>query len=275
MLIIPAIDILDKKLVRLTRGDYTRVTDYGLSPLDALRSYAAAGAKRVHLIFLSAARDGFRRGEEDLLLVELLEEKEKLGIELQVGGGIRNLEEIQRLFKWRVDYVILGTAAILSVTRIGEERLRMAYQKGLKNFVLEVDLTSENLIQEIIRKQLSEKIIIGLDCKKGAVAISGWEVTVPPEPESLLTTFSELGLRQVIYTATEQDGTLSGPDTSGLKRLAQTAPEISLIASGGIGSCDDIAALNNLNLPNLEGVIVGKALYEKRIDLKEAISRFQ
>jgi len=275
MLIIPAIDILEKRLVRLTQGDYTRVTEYNLSPLEALKDYARAGAKRVHLIFLDAAREGFHKKEEIPLLKEILTEKKRLGIEIELGGGIRTLEDVHQLIDLGADYVILGTTAILEAIKINEERERFAPTENLFNFLQNFTLSFESTLQGIIRNKITDKVIIALDSKRGAVAISGWEATVPQPPESLLALFWELRFRRVIYTSVEQDGTLSGTDQKEIYRLASSIPDIKFIAAGGIGGYEDIAHLKQFNLSNLEGVILGKALYEKRIDLKEAILRFQ
>ena len=275
MLIIPAIDILEKRLVRLTRGDYQQVTDYGLLPRDTFRKYAEAGAKRIHLVFLGAAREGLRSLEEDPILLDLLEEKKQFGLQVEVGGGIRTIDEIQRLLGWGVDYVILGTAVILDVIKINEQRRKIDYPKKLSDFIAEVDLPHSSLIQEIVRAGLIEKVIIGLDCKKGAVAISGWELTLPPRPETMAENFQDLGFRQIIFTSVEQDGTLLGPDAAGARQLAQAAPEISLIIAGGIGSEEDIARLVQLNIPNLKGIVVGKALYEGKVNLRKVICQFQ
>ncbi|MFA5392981.1 MAG: HisA/HisF-related TIM barrel protein [Candidatus Ratteibacteria bacterium] len=275
MLIIPAIDILEKRLVRLTQGDYQQITDYGLSPLETFRKYAEAGAQRIHLIFLGAAREGMRDLEEDPILLEILKEKKRFGVQVEVGGGIRTMDEVRRLLGWGVDYVILGTAVILDAIKINEQRLKINYPKSLGDFIAEVDPPYSSLIREIILAGIMEKVIIGLDCKKGAVAISGWEVTLPPRPEGLARDFQEMGFHQIILTSIEQDGTLLGPDIEGIKRLAQAAPEISLIAAGGIGGEEDITKLIQLNMPNLKGIIVGKALYEGKIDLQKVIRQYQ
>ncbi|MCX5641762.1 MAG: HisA/HisF-related TIM barrel protein [Candidatus Omnitrophica bacterium] len=275
MLIIPAIDILEKRLVRLTQGNYQQVTDYGLSPRETLRKYAEAGAQRIHIVFLGAAREGLRPLAEDPILLDLLEAKKECGVQVEVGGGIRTIDEIQRLLGWGVDYVILGTAAMLDAIKINEQRLKINYPKSPGDFIVEVDLPYSSLIQDIARAGLMEKVIIGLDYKKGAVAISGWELTVPPSPEEMARNFQELGFRQMVLTSIEQDGTLLGPDVAGTRQLARAVPEISLIAAGGIGGAEDIARLVQLNAPNLKGIIVGKAFYEGKIDLPKVISQYQ
>jgi len=275
MLIIPAIDILEKRLVRLTQGDYQQVTDYGFSPQDTLRKYAEAGARRIHLVFLGAAREGLRPLEEDPILLDLLKEKKRCGVQVEVGGGIRTIDEIQRLLGWGVDYVILGTAAMLDAIKINEQRLKINYPKSPGDFIAESDLPYSSLIQEVARAGLMEKVIIGLDCKKGAVAINGWELTLPSRPEQMAENFQELGFRQMVFTSVEQDGTLLGSDVAGTKQLAQAAPKISLIAAGGIGGEKDITRLIQLNIPNLKGIIVGKALYEGKVDLPKMIRQYQ
>ena len=275
MLIIPAIDILEKRMVRLTQGNYGQVTDYALSPPETLRKYAEAGAQRIHLVFLGAAREGLRPLEEDPILLDLLNEKKRCGVQVEVGGGIRTIDEIQRLLGWGVDYVILGTAVMLDAIKINEQHLKINYPHSPGDFIAEVDLPYPSLIQDVVRAGLMEKIIIGLDCKKGAVAISGWELTLPPRPEEMAENFQELGFRQLVFTSVEQDGTMLGSDVAGTQRIAQAAPEISLIAAGGIGSEEDIARLIQANIPNLKGIIVGKALYEGKVDLPKVIRKYQ
>lgn len=267
MLIIPAVDILENRVVRLTRGDYGEVSDYPLRPVEVFRAWAAAGARRVHLVFLGAARDGLRSRSEDPVLLDILAEKKRLGITLQVGGGVRTSEEAVRLFQWGVDYIIMGTAAVLDIIRLGEEKKRVGYRGALLDFVREVNMPFSSIIQELVRLDLSGRVIVGLDEKSGSVAVSGWEVTLPPAPEALAVDFAEIGFRHCVYTATGRDGTLSGPDTEAIARVARAAPGMSFIAAGGIGTAADVGRLAGLALPNLEGVIVGKALYEGRIDL--------
>jgi len=164
---------------------------------------------------------------------------------------------------------------MLDAIKINEQLRKIDYPKRLGNFITEVDLPYPSLIQEIVRAGLIEKVIIGLDCKKGAVAVSGWELTLPPRPETMAENFQELGFRQIIFTSVERDGTLLGPDAAGAKQLAQVAPEISLIVAGGIGGEEDIARLVRLNIPNLKGIVVGKALYEGKVDLQKVIRQYQ
>lgn len=274
MLVIPAVDILENRVVRLTRGDYAAVSDYPLRPVEVVRAWAAAGARRLHLVFLSAARDGYRRREEDPLLLAVLEEKKRLALELQVGGGVRTSEEAVRLFQWGVDHVILGTAAVFDIIRIGREREKIGYSGSLADFVREVNLPFISIIQELTRLGLAGKVIIGLDVKSGSVAVSGWEITLPPEPSGLAADFAEIGFRRFVYTCADRDGTLAGPDEEGIRKVAAAVPGASLIAAGGVSSTGDIERLAALGVPNLEGVIVGKALYEGKIDLAEALARF-
>ncbi|MFH0795448.1 MAG: 1-(5-phosphoribosyl)-5-[(5-phosphoribosylamino)methylideneamino] imidazole-4-carboxamide isomerase [Candidatus Omnitrophota bacterium] len=275
MLIIPAIDIIGNRLVRLTRGNYGEVTDYNLEPLRILREYASAGAKRIHLVFLSAAREGTRGSEETTLLNRILDEKRSLNIEIELGGGIRTMNEIKKVLQRGTDYVILGTSAILDALKILEEHTAMGYTKSLASFLNEVSLPFPSILQEIVRERISEKTIISIDCKEEAVAVSGWEVTLPPQPIVLFQAFQAMGFRQIIYTSTDRDGTLSGPDVDRIKMFADSVPEVSFLMAGGIGGMKDIRTLNRLGIPNLKGVIIGKALYEGKIDLRETISQFQ
>ncbi len=134
MEIIPAIDILDEKVVRLRQGDYQKATYFNISPEEALRKWVDAGGKRIHLIDLRAAEMGHRLDETDLVLFKILEEKERLGVKLEIGGGIRNFKEAERLIKEGFDYVILGTAAILSLVNSGV-RGQGSDLSGLERFI--------------------------------------------------------------------------------------------------------------------------------------------
>ena len=275
MLIIPALDILGGKVVRLTRGNYSQTTEYALDPIEVLQRYASVGAKRVHLVFLSAAREGTRRSEETTLLNQILDEKRNLNMEIELGGGIRTTDEVKKVIQRGTDYVILGTSAILDALKIIEERTAMGYTKSLASFLNESVLPFPSILQEIVREKILEKTIISIDCKEEAVAVSGWEVTLPPQPMVLFQAFQAMGFRQIIYTSTDRDGTLSGPDVDRIKMFADSVPEVSFLVAGGIGKMEDIGTLSRLGIPNLKGVIIGKALYEGKIDLREAISQFQ
>ncbi|OPZ92431.1 MAG: 1-(5-phosphoribosyl)-5-((5-phosphoribosylamino)methylideneamino) imidazole-4-carboxamide isomerase [candidate division TA06 bacterium ADurb.Bin417] len=274
MLIIPAIDILDGRLVRLSQGDYDRVSDYRLDPVRIFEDYLAAGVRRLHLVFLSAARDGSQSPDEEALLGRLLAVR-PAGVELEVGGGIRRWETAERLLSLGVDYLILGTAAVLDIIRLEEERQKAAYEGGLAGFVRQLDFKVTSILQDILERRSAGRFIISLDVRSGAAAVSGWEMTLPPAVDRLAGWFSQLGFTRLIHTAVERDGTLAGPDLEALKSLSGSVPGVSLIAAGGIGSESDIAALAALKLPNLGGVIVGKALYEGRVDLGRLIRTYQ
>ena len=277
MEIIPAIDILDEKVVRLRQGDYQKATYFDISPEEALRKWVDAGAKRIHLIDLRAAEMGHRLDETDLVLFKILEEKERLGVKVEIGGGIRNFKEAERLIKEGFDYVIFGTAAILSL--ISEDRrekredrfrwIRKIYQEANKSFYPEFEIPEPDLLKKSLKK-FGEKIIFAMDSKDGKVAVSGWEVILPVSVKSLLKKIESLGVKEVIYTDVLKDGTLSGPNLSKIKEVAKRS-ELNFIISGGISSLKDIRNIKGLNLPNIKGIIIGRALYDGRLNLEKAI----
>ena len=280
MEIIPAIDILDEKVVRLRQGDYQKATYFNISPEEALRKWANAGARRIHLVDLRAAEMGHRLGTTDSILIDILNAKDKLGVKVEIGGGIRNFEEVEKLFSstYGFDYVILGTAAILSLVNSGVrgqgsgvrfEWIRKVYKEANKDFIPEIEIPEPDLLEKSIKK-FGEKVIFALDSKDGKVAVSGWEVILPVSVKSLLKKAESLGVKEVIYTDVLKDGTLSGPNLSKIEKVARGSG-LNFIVSGGISSLEDVRNIKGLNLPNIKGVIIGRALYDERIDLEKAI----
>ena len=236
MLVIPAIDIKGGKVVRLLQGKYTEETIYSDDPISVARDWQDKGAMLVHIVDL----DGALMGE--LKNIEIVEKiVESITIPVELGGGIRSKSDISLAMEKGISRVVLGTKAC----------------------------TDEQFIKEMIL-EFGEKVIASIDVKYERVASSGWTATEQITATELARKMEELGVRGIIYTDISRDGTLRGPDIDGITRMLR-AVNIPLIASGGISCLDDIRSLKKLEKEGLLGVITGKALYEGRIDLTQAI----
>lgn len=235
MRIIPAIDLLDGVCVRLRQGDYARATVYRGDPLQAAREFAAAGAGLLHLVDLEGARAG--RPLQARLVLDIAA---ALPIPVEVGGGIRTLADLAGYLEHGVARAVLGSAALKDPA---------FFRTALARY--------------------GERIILGLDARGGLVAAEGWTETSQVDAVELARSLAGSGLREVIYTDIARDGMLSGPDLQGLGRLVRETG-LSAIASGGIAS---LADLEGAAAAGASGAIVGKAVYDGRIDLREAILR--
>tara|TARA_B110001454_G_C12696732_1_gene424743 strand:+ start:763 stop:1488 length:726 start_codon:yes stop_codon:yes gene_type:complete len=234
MKIFPAIDIKDKKCVRLIKGNFDNQTIYNQSPLDQASKYKEFGLLNLHIIDLDGALTG------ELINLDIIESIiKKLGISVEVGGGIRSIEKIERYLNIGVDKVILGSAAI-------------------KN---------PNFLKEACEK-FKNKIVLGLDAKKKMILISGWKETTNQTAENYLKKVNSYGFSKLIYTDIERDGTKTGPNIDETKSIAKisAAP---VVVSGGISSIQDVKKIKELKNFNIEGVIVGKAIYDGDIKLNE------
>ena len=234
MKIFPAIDIKDKKCVRLIKGNFDNQTIYNQSPLDQASKYKEFGLLNLHIIDLDGALAG------ELINLDIIESIiKKLGISVEVGGGIRSIEKIEKYLNIGVDKVILGSAAI-------------------KN---------PNFLKEACEK-FKNKIVLGLDAKKKMILISGWKETTDQTAENYLKKVNSYGFSRLIYTDIERDGTKTGPNIDDTKSIAKisTAP---VVVSGGISSIQDVKKIKELKNFNIEGVIVGKAIYDGDIKLNE------
>jgi phosphoribosylformimino-5-aminoimidazole carboxamide ribotide isomerase len=238
MIIIPAIDLRREKVVRLFQGRYDIEKDYQLSPFSVAEQFEKAGAKLIHLVDLDAARTG-KPIHRDLILKLAKEVK----AEIEVGGGIRTIETISDYLENGVSRVILGTAAH----------------------------RDPNLVEQALKK-FPKRIVIGIDAKEGKVAISGWEEKTGISALELAKRYDCPEVRAIIYTEIERDGTLKGPALEPMGKILK-AIKVPVIASGGVSSINDLLLLKKYEQDGLEGVIVGKAIYEKKINLKEAIQQ--
>ena len=235
MKVIPAIDLMKGKVVRLSRGDpaTAKVYDQWGTPVQVAMKWKSQGAKRLHIIDLDAA---FSTGDNAQTVADIARAS---GLPVQVGGGIRTVKAVERLFKLGVDYVILGALAF----------------------------SDPEAIPQIQKKFGSGSVIVALDNKDGKVMVEGWKTQTAFTMAEALEKFAKLGARSFLITSITQDGMLQGPDLDTLREACKY-PDVEIIAAGGIGSLNDLIALKNVGV---EGAVVGKALYEDRFTLKEAI----
>jgi phosphoribosylformimino-5-aminoimidazole carboxamide ribotide isomerase len=237
MKIFPAIDIKDKKCVRLLKGNFDNQTTYDQSPFDQALRYKEAGLLNLHMVDLDGALSG------ELINLEIIENIiNKLNISIEIGGGIRSIDKIKAYIDIGVDKVILGSGAIKD-----PDFLKQACEtfKG--------------------------KIALGLDAKEGKLSVSGWKETTNQRAEDYLKKVNNYGFSRVIYTDIDRDGTKTEPNIEETLSIAKIS-SVPVIVSGGISSIEDIKKIKILNQYNIEGVIVGKAIYDgdiKLSDLKE------
>ena len=236
MEVIPAIDLLEGRCVRLYQGDYNQTEVFGEDPVAVARRWADEGATRLHLVDLDGAKAG--KPENIQAIAEIAA---ALDIPIEVGGGLRDRDRVAALFDLGVQSAILGTAAVETP-----------------------DLVS-NLSHEF-----PGKIIVGIDARDGKVATRGWLETSELEAIALAQDMAERGAAAVIYTDIKRDGTLKGPNLEALRAIAE-ATSIPIIASGGMSSVADLLSLLKLERLGVSGVIIGKALYTGDILLKEAL----
>ena len=236
MIIFPAIDIKDGKVVRLFQGKFDEVTEYSGDPLVVAQKWQQQGAKWLHVIDLDGARTGTMQNRDTIIAIA-----KKVPIPIQVGGGIRSHEDIQRLIDGGVARVILGTRVISD-----------------HNFLVEMLALWKN------------RIAISLDCSQGFVAQHGWTESSNVKAVDFVKNLEGLNIACLIYTDIARDGMLTGPDIVGLRGLLNMT-EIPIIASGGVASVEDLRKLLDLEPEGLLGAIVGKAIYEGRVNLEEAI----
>lgn len=231
--IIPAIDILGGKCVRLKQGRYEQAVVYSNDPLETAKKWEAQGAKRLHVVDLDGARSGTPENIETIK--NLIKE---VGIPVQVGGGIRMLIVITDLIKYGADRVVLGTTAV-------------------KN---------PNLISNVCEK-FGDKIAVAIDAKGGYAASDGWMYVTKKNTLTLAKEAIDLGVQRFIYTDINRDGMLEGPNFDAIRQFASQV-SVPVIASGGVSSKEDVEKLKEIGV---EGCIVGKALYEGKVKLEEIL----
>ena len=234
MIMLPAIDIIDRKPVRLYQGDYAQKEIVGSSVMELAKNFEQSGAEYIHLVDLDGAKEGKRVNHEIIL-----ETAHALDVPVEVGGGIRTMAQIESYLENGIDRVILGTSA----------------------------MEDPQLLQDALRRY-GERIAVGIDCRDGLVYGRGWLEASELHYITFAKQLEEMGVQTVIVTDISKDGTLSGPNTDMLAALKEQSG-MRIIASGGIRSIEDIAALKQLGL---YGAITGKAMYHGTLDLKAAIS---
>lgn len=240
MQIIPAIDICGGKVVRLTRGDYAFQKIYNEDPVAVAREWEACGASLIHVVDLDGALSG---QVKNFSAIEAIASAVKCPIE--VGGGLRSHDIIDTMFVIGVDKVVLGTKAI----------------------------QDEIFLREVVSRH-PDKVVIAVDADGDKVRMKGWTTDAPLSLGDLLFKLKSLGISRINYTDISKDGTLEGFDFGQFKDILDST-DISVVAGGGITSVEDIDVLQTLESHGLEGVIVGKALYEKAIDLKKVIDVYE
>ena len=233
MLIYPAIDMYDKKAVRLFKGDYAQMTIYSDNPVDVATDFKNCGATHIHLVDLEGAKDGTTPNFDIVKAI-----KDTTALFCEIGGGIRNMDVIDKYINAGIDRVILGTAAV----------------------------TSPGFVKEAVDKY-GEKIAVGIDIKDGFVAIKGWTETSENDAFDFCEKMLNIGVKTIICTDISKDGAMQGTNHELYRELSEKF-DIQIIASGGVSSIDDIEKLRKLDI---YGAIIGKAYYTKAIDLKEVI----
>lgn len=233
MEIFPATDIIGGKVVRLVKGDYNQVTVYADSPAAMAREFMAQGASNLHIVDLDGAKSGSPEN------FDVIKEAAAIpGLFTEVGGGIRDEKRIESYLQLGVDRVILGTAAV-----------------------------RDPAFLECAVKQYGSAVAVGVDAKAGKVAVSGWLETTDLDSVTFCESLRDLGVKTVIYTDISKDGMLSGTNLDIYRRLSQISG-LDIVASGGITFENEIEALKAMNI---YGAIVGKAVYEKKLDLSRAV----
>ena len=234
MKIFPAIDIKDKKCVRLVKGDFDNKTEYEMSPVDQAGKYKDHGFKNLHIVDLDGALTG------KIFNIDIIEEiVGKFDLQIEIGGGVRTFESIQKYIDVGVEKVILGSAAI----------------------------KDKNFLQEACEK-FPNKIALGLDAKDGYLSVSGWKESSNQLTLDFLKEVNDYGASRLIYTDINRDGTKASPNFEETEKIAEIS-NCPVIISGGVSSIDDIKKAKNLNNKNIEGIIVGKAIYDGDIKLDE------
>ena len=233
MKIFPAIDLFDKKAVRLFKGDYAQMTVYSQNPIEVARDFEEKGAKYIHMVDLEGAKNGTTPNLEIVKDIAT-----NTGLFVEIGGGIRSMETVKKYLDNGVGRVILGTSAV----------------------------TDESFLLEAV-KTYGEKIAVGADVKDGYIAIKGWVEKSQYSLEEFLSKMEKIGVKTIICTDISKDGAMKGTNLELYKRLNEKY-SLDIIASGGVSTIDDISALKEMNM---YGAIIGKAYYTGAIDLREAI----
>jgi phosphoribosylformimino-5-aminoimidazole carboxamide ribotide isomerase len=234
MILLPAIDILGGKAVRLAQGDYDAKTVYHDDPLDAAKRWVADGARALHVVDLDGARSGTPSSLEQLARIT-----SELDVPVQIGGGLRTVAAVSDAIEAGASRVVLGTAAYTDVDFL-----------------------------DAVIDEYGDRVVVSVDARNGRLARAGWTEQTELPVDAVIDRLGRRGVRRFVYSSIERDGMLSGPDLKAVRQIAQSLRG-SFIYSGGISSLEDLKALAALRQVNLTGVIVGKALYEQRFTVDE------
>ena len=234
MIIFPAIDIKGGKCVRLLKGDFNKITQYKKSPIDQANEFLNLGFKNIHLIDLDGALEEKPVNENTIKAISKISK-----IKIQIGGGVRSIDHIKRLLDFNVDKVILGTAAVENI-----EFLKKACDK------------------------FDNKIALSLDVRKGYIALSGWKKQTDILASDFIKKIKNVNISRIIYTDINKDGTKSGPNFQETVDLSNLT-KIPFVISGGVSSINDVINIKKSKYQNIEGIIIGKAIYDGNIDIKQ------
>ena len=235
MILLPAVDILEGKAVRLSRGEFDQKTVYDADPLDAARRWVEGGARSLHIVDLDGARSGAPVNLEHIRRIAA-----EVPVPVQVGGGLRTIESVRVAIEAGAARVLLGTAA---------------YR--------DIDFLDATIAE------LDDRAVVSIDARNGRLASAGWMEQTDIPIEAVIEKLGARGVRRFVYSSIDRDGMLTGPDLDGARRVAE-AVRGTYTYSGGVSSLDDLRALVELRQVNLSGVIVGKALYEGKFTVAEA-----
>ena len=232
---------MDGCCVRLLQGKKEKKTVYSTKPSEVAKKWESNGAKRIHIVDLDGAFEGQPR---NLNAIEAI--RKDVNIPLELGGGLRDFDSVEKIFELGINYAIVGTAAI-----------------------------SDDIFLDRLVKCYGEKIIVGIDAREGKVAVEGWMKQGDIDAIELAKKVFSFGVQTIIFTDIKRDGMLKGPNISSLSKLSKTVADVRIIASGGISSLEDLRTIKNLKSPNIIGAIIGKALYEGLTNLKDAIEQIE
>lgn len=238
MQLYPAIDLKDGKSVRLKQGEFKEITVYCEEPYKVARYFEENGASFIHLVDLDGALEGHSVNEDTIKKIV-----SSVNIPCELGGGIRTMEDIERVLSYGINRVIIGTKAV----------------------------KDPSFVEEAVKRFGADRIVVGVDAKNGMVAIEGWEKVSDKSALSMCLSMKEMGVKNIVYTDISKDGMLMGPNVAMTQELTDKTG-MNIIASGGVSSMED---LRNLNAAGIKGAIIGKAIYENRVNVKEAVDEFE
>ena len=234
MILLPAVDILDGKAVRLAQGSFDERTVYDEDPLEAALRWVNEGARALHVVDLDGARSGAPVNLEHVARIA-----RQAGVPVQAGGGLRTVEAVEQLVQAGVGRIVIGTAAYRDL----------------------------ELLDEAIAR-IGDRLVVSVDARAGRLAAAGWLEQTELPIDAVIERLTARGVRRFVYSSIDRDGMMSGPDIAGIRRVAETVKG-TFAYSGGVSSLEDLRALKQLRQVNLAGVIVGKALYERRFTVGE------